>query len=69
MPSSEATTNPPTPTTQRSPTHKCRHIETLFAKDLLMPESPHGDNFFLPAHIIYESSRDGCGAVWDKRSG
>ena len=33
----------------------CRHIETLFARDVV-PKSVHGDNFFLPAQII----RNGC---------
>jgi hypothetical protein len=52
-----------TPQTTPQPRRMCRHIETMFAKDILAQTSPspYGDNFYLPAHIIYES-RDGCGA-------
>lgn len=45
---------------------QCRHIETLFARDAIPNavhgedlKSVHGDNYFLPAHIIYEG-RTGC---------
>lgn len=32
---------------------ECRHIETLFAQNLV---SVHGDGFYLPASIIYDGS-------------
>ena len=45
---------------------QCRHIETLFAQDAIPKaihgehlKSVYGDNYFLPAQIIYEG-RTGC---------
>ena len=50
---------------------ECRHIETLFAQNLVQT-SVHGDNFYLPASIIYDGSNtctDKRSYGWSKQSG